>query len=674
MFFIYRNFLITLLAMATALPVGAKAKDRDQDAGSTKDIVVDGEALPPTAGAAAYGVATIDRERLTHSASGRLEDVLRDVAGLQQFRRSDSRSANPTAQGVTLRAIGGNATSRALVLLDGVPQADPFFGYIPFNAIAPDRLKAVRVTRGGGTGPFGAGAVAGTIELISAGRDSLPLYEADGFYGSRDSQMLSASVSPDVGVGFVSFSGQFDRSDGFYTTPQDQRDPATARARYRNWSTSLRMAAPIDADTEVQARGVVYRDDRTLRFTGADSSTEANDASVRLIHRGPWQVDALAYVQARNFSNRVISSSSHQLVLDQRNTPSTGLGGKIEVRPPVGDGHLLRIGVDTRLADGALYEDPYSGGAATAHRHAGGQTQTLGLFVEDDWTLGPLVLTGGGRIDRWTITGGFYRELSADGVLTRNDRYADRDGVEATGRVGALFHAGEHLALRAAAYTGFRLPTLNELYRPYVVYPVVTEANAALDPERMKGAEAGFDLTPAEGVSLGVTAFYNRLDGAIANVTIGPDLRQRRNVDAIEAKGVEVNARAERGAFALSASYAYNDSKVVGSGASAALDGREPAQSPRHSASTTLAWAPRSGALLSTTLRYTGRQYEDDLETDSLPDAFTVDAVAELPLGKGVSLVGRAENLFDETVVTRSDAGSLDLGTPRTLWIGLRIG
>ncbi|MGY6361490.1 TonB-dependent receptor plug domain-containing protein, partial [Proteus mirabilis] len=65
----------------------------------------------------------IDRTRLTGDASGRVENVLADVAGFQQFRRADSRSANPSAQGVTLRALGGNASSRALVLLDGVPLA-----------------------------------------------------------------------------------------------------------------------------------------------------------------------------------------------------------------------------------------------------------------------------------------------------------------------------------------------------------------------------------------------------------------------------------------------------------------------------------------------------------------------------------------------------------------------
>jgi vitamin B12 transporter len=82
----------------------------------------------------AYDVVTLDRAALVTSPSGRIEDILGLVAGLQQFRRTDSRAANPTSQGATLRALGGNASSRALVLLDGAPVADPFTGYIPWSA------------------------------------------------------------------------------------------------------------------------------------------------------------------------------------------------------------------------------------------------------------------------------------------------------------------------------------------------------------------------------------------------------------------------------------------------------------------------------------------------------------------------------------------------------------
>jgi len=76
---------------------------------------------------------------------------------------------------------------------------------------------------------------------------------------------------------------------------------------------------------------------------------------------------------------------------------------------------------------------------------------------------------------------------------------------------------------------------------------------------------------------------------------------------------------------------------------------------------------------LSATVRYVGKQYEDDLQTDVLPAATTVDAVATVPIGRHVSIIGRAENLFDETVLTRNQGGSIDLGTPRTLWIGFRL-
>lgn len=638
-------------------------------------IIVTGQGLQDTSGNPAYGSVEIDRDRLITDASGRIENILSDVAGFQQFRRSDSRSSNPSAQGATLRALGGNASSRTLVLLDGVPQADPFFGYIPFSAIAPERLASVRVTRGGGNGAFGAGAVAGTIELNSAGRNELQDFGASALYGSNNATELSGGVTANLGAGFVTASGRWDRGDGFYTAPAASRLPTDVRAAYESWSAGLRAVAPLSPDLELQMRALVFRDDRTLRFAGADSSSDGQDASIRLVSRGPWQIDALAYVQARNFTSVVISATSLRKTLDQRNTPSTGIGGKIELRPPVGATHQLRIGTDIRLANGELFEDAYSAltGPVTARRNAGGKTSTLGLFIEDDWTIGKLVLTGGVRADKWTITDGFFVERAANGTTTRDDAFADRNDWQPSARIGAMLNASDAFAFRAAAYTGFRLPTLNELYRPFTVFPVVTRANEALKLEHLKGVEAGFDVRPAPGIFFGATAFYNKLDDAIANVTIGTNLRQRSNVDAIIAKGIEVTANASLGDFTLSGSYAYSHSTVRASGVAAALNGLTPAQSPRHAASATIRWQPSAGAVLSMSGRYVGRQFEDDLQANILPDALTVDGVAQLPISKGLSLIGRVENIFDEAVVTRQVGTSIDLGAPRTFWIGLRF-
>ena len=655
-----------------SLPAAAHAQEAGAD---NPDLVVTGQGLAEPPGAPAYDRQTITAERLANTASGRIEDALAAVAGFQQFRRSDSRSANPSAQGVTLRALGGNATSRSLVLLDGVPMADPFFGYVPLSAIAPERLASARVTRGGGSGAFGSGAVAGTIELDSAGPRQLGLFSGEALADDRGESTLSATLAPKLGAGFAVASLRWDRGQGFWTTPERQRVPASARARYDGWSFALRGVAPLTPDVELQARGLAYADARTLRFVGADSTSSGQDASLRLVGSGHWQFDALAYLQARNFSNIVISATSLRKTLDQRATPSTGWGGKLELRPPVGDGRVLRLGIDWRVTSGAMFENAYSGitGLVTARRSAGGQNSDLGLFAEHDWTLGPVTLTAGMRGDRWRVTGGFFREANAAGAVTINNSFADRAGWEWSGRGGLVVRADQRLALRGAVYSGLRAPTLNELYRPFTVFPVTTRANASLINERLFGFEAGIDWTPSPALSLSVTAFDNRVAGAVANVTIGTNLRERRNVDAIRARGVELGLSAKVGTVSIDSSLAWTDARVEASGTSAALNGLRPAQTPEIAANASLAWTPAPGWRLAISARHVGMQFEDDLQTDRLPAATTIDLFALVPLDPRFSLVFRVENLTDAQVVTRNVAGSIDLGAPRTVWAGMRI-
>jgi outer membrane receptor protein involved in Fe transport len=661
---------VALGAIAAAFSVPAMAGEAEPQA----PIIVTGRGLETTPATPAYAVQDIPRERIDASASGRIEDVLSSVAGFQQFRRSDSRSSNPSAQGVTLRALGGNAASRALVLLDGVPLADPMFGYIPFSAIAPERLGAVRVTRGGGAGAFGAGAVAGTIELTSADAGQLGLFSGRALVDDRGGTELSGTLAPGLGAGFAELSGRWDRGRGFWTTPAAQRVPASVRAGYDSWSASARAVAPLTGDIEIQGRVMAFADNRVLRFAGAATGTSGQDASIRLVGRGDWRFDVLGYVQARDFHNTVISASSFTRTLDQRRTPSTGLGGKIEIRPPMGDRHVLRFGTDLRIGDAVFEEENYASGAVTRRRRAGGRNSDLGMFIEDDWTLGRLVLTAGIRGDRWTIRNGFLHETDSSGSVVLTDRrYPDRGGWEASFRGGAVWHVGSGLSLRAAGYSGIRQPTVNELYRSFVVFPVTTNANPGLGNERLRGFEGGIDFTPAPALTLSATAFCNKVGNAIANVTIGTNLKERQNIDAIRARGLEFGASLHFGPVSLDGSLALTDAAMRASGAQARLDGLRPAQTPRIAASATLAWRPHPGWTFSTTLRHVGAQYEDDLQVDRLPPATTLDAYAELPVAGPFSLVLRGENLTGKDIVTRNQGGSIDLGTPRTLWAGVKV-
>ena len=661
----HRSFLVLPL-LALGHPAFAQEADNT--------LVVTGEALDAPEGEEALATEEIDREGILAAPSGRIEDVLEGVAGFQQFRRSDSRSANPSAQGATLRALGGNATSRALVLLDGVPLADPFFGYIPFFAIAAERLGRIAVTRGGGAGAFGAGAVSGTIALESAGPDQLDPLAAQALVNDRGGTEAWVQAAPRLGEGFATLSARWDRGDGFFTTPRDQRESATVPAAYDARSVEARAVAPLSQGVELQARVALFEDERTLRFAGADSSTSGQDASVRLVARGAWQVEALAYIQARDFSNVVISSTRFTPVLDQRKTPSTGLGGKIELRPPETALGEWRFGIDYRRASGVLSEDAISAfsGNLTERRRTGGTNDDFGLFAGLSGESGRLSWLGLLRADRWTIAEGFYRAESATGAVLTDDRFAERSDWGLTGRAGLRFEASDAVAIRAAVYRGLRVPTLNELYRPFVIFPVVTEANAALAPEMLWGYEIGADLE-SDNARLSLTAFDNRLDNAVANVTLTPVLRQRRNLDAVRARGIELDGELRWGTFSARASIAVTDAVVEGTGAAAPLDGNRPPQVAEIAGGAALAWRPHQRTEGALTLRHVGDQFESDQETDLLPAATTLGAFAQLPLTERLSVVLRGENLTGERIVTRNQGGSIDLGTPTTVWGGIRL-
>ncbi|MEP9400692.1 TonB-dependent receptor [Sphingomonas silueang] len=665
-----------------AWPMAAAAQD-------LPEIVVTGRGLADAPGDAAYDIVTLERGRILDSASGRLEDVLRDVAGLQQFRRSDSRSANPTSQGITLRGIGGNASSRALLLLDGVPQADPFGGWVAFPAYATDRLGRVRITRGGGSGVAGPGALAGTIEMDSAAPADLPPLSAMIAGGSRaslDARAGAALVRPG---GFATLSGAYARGDGFVPVVAEDRGPADRAAPFEQASGAARAVIEVAPATELQANVAAFTDrrDRGLDFT--NNRSEGADASVRLVGRGRTGWSLLGYLQTRAFASRFASvgagRASTTLTLDQYNVPATGWGGRAEVAPAFG-AVTARIGGDWRVVEGETQElYTYVAGLPTRRRTAGGRNTTAGAFADLAATLGRLTLSGGGRIDRWTIADGRLTERPLTGGTLTDQAYATRQGWQPTGRIGAAWAADDALTLRAAGYRGWRLPTLNELYRPFRVGADATAGDAGLKPETLWGGEVGIELRPARAVRIAATAFANALSDGIANVTVarGPGTfpgvgfvpaagvyRRRANLDRVRVRGVEVDGEARFGTVEARLSWAYTDAVVR----DAALAGLRPAQTPAHSGSATLGWR-RDRIALSATARYIGAQYEDDANLRRLADATTLDLVARLPLTRAITLEGRAENVTDTRIEAAVGGdGVVERAAPRTLWIGLRLG
>ena len=653
-------------------------------------IVITGQALPEAKAERVYAVERITSRQIEQAPSHELDQLLKDIPGVQLFRRSDARSGHPTSQGVTLRALGGNASSRALLVLDGVPQSDPFGGWGNWPAYDPQGLSGIRVVRGGGSVANGPGALAGTIEMTSRSDAGLG-GEVDA--GSRDSLEARARAGVGIGNGVLSLSGRAARSDGFIPVTADTRGPADGPAPYREWSSRGRWVAPLGAATELQANIDGFHDWRTRGTDFSADRTNGADASVRLIGRGQWQWSALGYWQWRNLRSSTASVSagraSASRVLLQDSVPSRGLGASVEVRPPMPAGVELRLGADARRTNGETRElANYVAGNPTRRRKAGGESWTSGAYAEASAELGSVVVSGGARIDHWQISSGHLSEQTiASGTITRDEHFASRDGWLPTARGGVVAPIGGGFSLRSAAYLGWRMPTLNELFRPFRAGTDATAANPQLDPERLAGAEAGLEFARGP-LRLSLTAFTNRLSDAIANVTLGngpgtfPQVgfvaaggafRQRQNVDAVKVRGVEASAGWTRGPWAVRAGASFTHARMQASGAAAVLDGLRPAQTPNFAGTLALSWE-RDGKGAEIDLRRIGQQFDDDLNQDSLKGATTLDAFASWPLTRKLQLVARAENLTGALIMAGIGSdGSVERATPRTFWIGLRL-
>ncbi len=198
--------------------------------------------------------------------------------------------------------------------------------------------------------------------------------------------------------------------------------------------------------------------DRGTDFT--DNRSDGADASVRLVGRGRWGWSALAYVQTRQFASRYASVNAARtaatLTLDQYNVPATGLGGRIEVSPPLGDTVKLRLGGDIRDTSGRTQElYTYVAGLPTRRREAGGATRTMGLFADGSVEAGALTVTAAARVDDWRIRNGRLDEgvLATGAVLTDID-FPKRSGQEFTGRLGAALRLAQPLTLRGRPIAG----------------------------------------------------------------------------------------------------------------------------------------------------------------------------------------------------------------------------
>lgn len=647
-------------------------------------VTVEAARLPPSPAERAFSIVTIGGEAI--ATAPRLDEALTATPGVQLFRRTSSQASNPTTQGISVRSIAGSGASRALVTLDGVPQNDPFGGWVLWTGLPTIGIEQARVVRGAGAGPYGAGALTGVIQLSE--RTTVPRGGEYEVYGGERGLAGAAAAGA---IGDLSISAATERSDGWIPLGAG-RGAADTELYYRGLGGALRWTPDL-AGRQLALRLSGYQEKRAAGLVGADSRATGATLSATLAQAPAqdglgWRVQG--WLKRSDFENRSAAIAAGRNTTtpasEQYATPAVGYGINAALRRDSADGGW-ELGADARVFDGETREKFRSmAGAFTRDRVAGGTQSVLGVYGETYRNMGDWLLTGGVRLDRWaTYEGQRIERDAATGAITLDNRPQDRDGWLPTGRLGARYGLSDQAYLRTAAYAGFRPATLNELYRPFRVGNDVTEANAGLEPEKLYGIE--FGLGGEGDLRWDVTVFANRLDGAITNVTIGIGsgtfpiagfipaggvLRQRQNAGQVDAYGVEAEIERRWQSVSLRLAGAYTDAEVDGGSAAPQLTGLRPAQTPRVTATAEATWRPIDLLNLRAVVRYEGDRFDDDLNTRELSAATDVNLRADWTVSRSVTLYAAAENLFDARIETAQTGDGLEsYDQPQTFRVGL---
>ena len=392
------------------------------------------------------------------------DQLLHDVPVIA-LPRNDSHSLHPTGQSVSMRGIG---TGRTLVLTHGVPLNDPFGGWIHWNKIPLNEIVRAEIVRGATSNLYGSLAMGGVIQYLTAPTSEKRLFaQVDG--GNFNSYHGNFTTAGPLGEALSgSVYGDFYRTDGYPIVKN--RGPVDKPAAFESNNGGLKLTWKPSAQLSA--------------FMGANYYLEGRDSGTNKTNNDWWFGDGAAGVdyqteggshwQFRLFGGGEQFSNNNSSINAARTTevrtlhqdiPVQNVGGSVVWWRPLGEKNLLTLGFDSRFITADNKEKTYSAttGSFTGARSAGGNQELIGFFGEWHWTpVEPLAVTAGLRYDYWWNFDA--QSIATTGAVTQ---FPDEGKGAINPRLGLVYHLTPELSIRTAAYTGFRAPNLNELYRGF---------------------------------------------------------------------------------------------------------------------------------------------------------------------------------------------------------------
>lgn len=624
------------------------------------------------------------QKELRSTAAVTMDGQLRQLPGVELFRRSSSLVANPTSQGISLRGLGSTSASRTLVTEDDVPLNDPVGGWIHWNEEPELAIRSIEVARGGASDLYGSSAIGGVVNVIGV-QPASTRAEVSASYGGEGTydESLLAAVKRGPWGGLL--AGGLLGTNGFIQEAPFQRGPVDDASNVHSQNAlllgnhergALSLFLRASGFNELRHNGTPYQFNATrlIRYAAGADWRAPRNASMALRLYGSDERYRQTFSSISNlpdFGDPSCNYRCGEIPTKYSYIPDNELGAAANWSEPLGAGLLLVAGADAH--DVRVWDREQSFGASAGVTNLHDHQRDSAGYAEAMWVRHAWTLIASGRMDWFQNYDG--HEAAWNGTAwTATAIQPPQFGQRLFDpRMGVSRKLGSHWALSASGFRAFRAPTPSELYRATQVGNMLTLPNGSLLSERATGWETGA-ATEWRWGSIRSSYFLTQVNRPIAALTTNenssPILLMRENLGQIESRGVSVDFELRPLAW-LAADGGYQYAHATVTRGSQDLGNWIP-EVARNLATLNLRMSkPRLGTL-SLQSRLSGRQYDDDANLYLLHGYFRLDAYASHDFGKRWTLFAAGENLFDRAIEV-SKTPTTTLGAPRVARMGIQV-
>ena len=704
--------LILLAANSRAFAQLAPPPDYDQ---KLSDVVVNATRSGTPLDQMSLNTTILTKEVLESSPDQTIDQVLKNVPGVF-LNDVPYYQKDPTGQSINVRGLG---YGRTLVLIDGLPANDAFYGTVQWNLVPMSSIESVEFVRGGVSSLWGNYGMGGVIN-INTKTPKNSSQDVSASYGSFATGNVAASKDLIVSDAMqMRFSADYFSSEGF------QNYATISPGSPGNIKNGMGTDAVKNANVRLQNYFKPTQDTNAFLRLGYSSMADlSNNYAIapNLIQMADIaggsttnvdinkKVQVNVYYQNTNFykqtANNLTAAPYKPYINANYTDPYSTLGASAQYTHDLKVAGIDQyiVGVDVRnISASNQTNNLATTGAVNSVSYAQGQQNFYGLLgqIKSSANAIPLEATLGARVDLWNSQTPTSYNAGANGVNPLYQAIPNQSKTQLSPSLGLLYKAAQNWDLRSAAYQAFHAPSMNNTLRSYGnSVSGYSLANPNLTPETMTGYEVGTDYRWKGGFAQ-LTAFNNYIQNAIASYRITnanaafasslcasagisgcgastggfTNVSYYTNQQNLLSRGIELQYHQDVNAkWALDGGYSYTNTILTWTATTDPINAQVGGV-PRNMANAGITYYPVPQASISTTVRYVGNSW---MSTGSLPvPAYAIIGLrANYQLTPQASVFASVINLLNRQYVTfniASQASAYQAGIPQAITVGARL-